>query len=498
MVQRFLCLLLLVFVQGKLIGRHCRRELNPDRLFSWQRREQGKLKRPGLWNGSMEQRCWKSACFTGSISLPRSSPTADPSGQGWRHSAATWRTVIPLTCSRPSCPGWQGSMLRDCGRILPRWTPCLRREPWKMTAAGLTPLEIEETHLSTFSCSTWAGWFRPISANAWIQVVRKLSPRLCWKKPNADSTGLVWSCFSLYWERKDSWSFSSGFSAILGRQLGPRIQRRLAPRRIDLQEDLDLGKRLRPSKWRPTHRFRHRYRRRGLSKRAGASRLLLSWIFKRLAECCELCTVLLAIPLAATVSQHKQPPANTHTPNNIVGRPGPKSRGRLNPQLSFLHLIIWSSLLLQPSRAVQSTDTRVGGSPHLDPPEVLYREHSRLQGSTNHHGVSGCIEQRTGRKRAFLRAQKRAARSGGTRYRGRWYNAAELGVQHDPKLPRTRQPQRSASGRRLAFLSWNASGLTIDRHKELQTWLLTPEGSRVDLVAIQETHWKGQLELQLG
>ena len=194
------------------------------------------------------------------------------------------------------------------------------------------------------------------------------------------------------------------------------------------------------------------------------------------------------------MSQHKQPPPNTHTPNNIVGRPGPKSRGRLNPQLSLLHLFLWSSLLLQPSRAVQSTDTRVGGSPHLDPPEVLYREHSRLQGSTNHHGVSSCIEQRTGRKRAFLRAQKRAARSGGTRYRGRWYNAAELGVQHDPKLPRTRQPQRSASGRRLAFLSWNASGLTIDRHKELQTWLLTPEGSRVDLVAIQETHWKGQLE----
>ena len=93
-----------------------------------------------------------------------------------------------------------------------------------------------------------------------------------------------------------------------------------------------------------------------------------------------------------------------------------------------------------------------------------------------------------------MRAQKRAARSGGTRYRGRWYNAAELGVQHDPPPPRTRQPQCSASGKRLAFLSWNASGLTIDRHKELQTWLLTPEGSRVDLVAIQETHWKGQLE----
>ena len=316
MVQRFLCLLLLAFAQAKLIGRLFRRELNPDRLLTGQRREPGKLKRPGSWNGSMELRCWKSACFTGSISSPRSSLTADLLEQEWRPSVATWRTVIPPICSRPFCLGWQGSMPPDCARTLPRWMPCLKQEPRKMTAAV-------GTRLSTFSCSTWAGWFRPISASAWIRVARRLSPPLFWKKPNADSTGQAWNYFFLYWERKDNWIFSNGFSVILGRRLGPRIQQRPAPQRIDPPDNSDLGTQLRPSKWRPTHRFRQRRRRRGLSKRAG---LLLSWIFKRLAEYCELCTVLLAISAAATVSQHTQPQHSTHTPNITVGRPGPKSR----------------------------------------------------------------------------------------------------------------------------------------------------------------------------
>ena len=33
-------------------------------------------------------------------------------------------------------------------------------------------------------------------------------------------------------------------------------------------------------------------------------------------------------------------------------------------------MVLWCSMLLQLCRAVQSIDTRVGGSPHLEPPEV--------------------------------------------------------------------------------------------------------------------------------
>ena len=194
------------------------------------------------------------------------------------------------------------------------------------------------------------------------------------------------------------------------------------------------------------------------------------------------------------MSKHAQIHHYPDTPLNIVGRPGPKSRGRLNNHMTLLFLMIWSSLLLQPCRAVQSTDTRVGGSPHLDPPGVLQQAAIRLQGSTNHNGVITSNEQRSGRKRAFLRTQKRAARSGGARYRGRWCSASDLGVEHVQRPPRTPTQKRSLTGKRFSFLSWNASGLTVDRHRELQSWLLEQEGSQIDWVAIQETHWKGQFE----
>ena len=50
----------------------------------------------------------------------------------------------------------------------------------------------------------------------------------------------------------------------------------------------------------------------------------------------------------------------------------------------------------------------------------------------------------------------------------------------------------------MSFLSWNASSLSAARNAELQTWLNSEHGNSIDLVAVQETHWKGPLEYRTG
>ena len=43
-------------------------------------------------------------------------------------------------------------------------------------------------------------------------------------------------------------------------------------------------------------------------------------------------------------------------------------------------------------------------------------------------------------------------------------------------------------------MSWNAGSLSAERNLELSTWLNSSEGSNINLVAVQETHWRGPLE----
>ena len=98
------------------------------------------------------------------------------------------------------------------------------------------------------------------------------------------------------------------------------------------------------------------------------------------------------------------------------------------------------------------------------------------------------------RKRAFLRACARASQHGSTIYQGRRLSARQLGVTaREPKPHKPLSPSRPDLDR-LHFLSWNAGSLTTERHRELTTWLDTPEGKQVGLVAVQETHWRGPLE----
>ena len=142
---------------------------------------------------------------------------------------------------------------------------------------------------------------------------------------------------------------------------------------------------------------------------------------------------------------------------------------------------------------------RVGGFPHLEPPEVVTASQPRLCGVTNHNGVfQSSVHPHRTHKHAFVRAQRRATQQGGAIYRGRWFSAEQLGVtqvtRQDHPTPKTPKP----SAARLSFLSWNASSLSAARNAELQTWLNSEQGCSVDILAVQETHWRGPLEYRTG
>ena len=106
----------------------------------------------------------------------------------------------------------------------------------------------------------------------------------------------------------------------------------------------------------------------------------------------------------------------------------------------------------------------------------------------------------TVRKRALLRAINRADRNpnGNTWYKGRLLHRTQLGQgrrhatmaapRHDPPTPRRQ--------RRLRLVSWNAGGLMDTRNQEVQAWLAAEAqaGRPVDIMTIQETCWKQDLE----
>ena len=97
------------------------------------------------------------------------------------------------------------------------------------------------------------------------------------------------------------------------------------------------------------------------------------------------------------------------------------------------------------------------------------------------------------RKRAFLRAQKRAALSGQTQYRGRTYTAAQLQCLATPGQRRTpTTAARPALARpRMPFMIWNCGGLTSVRFKEIRHWIAQHPPM---LIILLETFWKEDLE----
>ena len=141
-------------------------------------------------------------------------------------------------------------------------------------------------------------------------------------------------------------------------------------------------------------------------------------------------------------------------------------------------------------------DTRVAGNSHLKPPGALHAVPSHNDRVANRNGVFLCSNRhpKPARKRAFLRACARASQHGRTVYQGRRLSARQLGVTVQEPRPRKPTTPSKPEANRLHFLSWNAGSLTTERNRELATWLDTPEGRQVGLVAVQETHWRGPLE----
>ena len=99
------------------------------------------------------------------------------------------------------------------------------------------------------------------------------------------------------------------------------------------------------------------------------------------------------------------------------------------------------------------------------------------------------------RKRAYRRAIRRALQHGWTWYRGQILTP-DLVAPHHLKaisldtfddVPSNQIKTHHPKGQRFSCLSWNVSGLSLERWDALQQWILLQD---LDLICLQETHWK--------
>ena len=169
---------------------------------------------------------------------------------------------------------------------------------------------------------------------------------------------------------------------------------------------------------------------------------------------------------------------------NTTSRTGPKS-GHIHTCNRPTHLfqLIWLAVCIYPVQTV-NVDVRVGGLSAM-PPEVPVgtklcgaREASapKPEHSDNHRII----------KRTYSRAFARAARQGGSYYKGRWRSFQWF--QKVPIQPVYLPRPRPAVGaqHRLRVLTWNAGGLTKPTFQELETFI---RDERLDVIFIQETKW---------
>eukprot|EP00435_Cladocopium_sp_Y103_P006280 s4171_g2.t1 len=133
-----------------------------------------------------------------------------------------------------------------------------------------------------------------------------------------------------------------------------------------------------------------------------------------------------------------------------------------------------------------STDIMVSGGAALAAKQHDV-EPEKISGSTCYANIPKSV-----RKRSYLRAARRAHRFGFTWYRGQLVTSKEF-PRPGPSLPssgssRNLAPPQRQMRRRLTCLSWNAGGLSK------ATWDLTlqwiDEQNNIDLIMIQESHWK--------
>ena len=171
-----------------------------------------------------------------------------------------------------------------------------------------------------------------------------------------------------------------------------------------------------------------------------------------------------------------------------------------------LHAVFVLFILLQCITKVTATlEPSIGGSADLRPPECPPYEASRhtQQNGAERNGQSATTGNRQitrpVRKRAFIRAQNRAARHGEAIYRGRRMTATQMGVQPlNNATPKRDHRSTSCPKNAFRYLSWNAGGLTMEKYQELKHWLNTNEAASFHLICIQETQWSSDSEYEFG
>ena len=142
---------------------------------------------------------------------------------------------------------------------------------------------------------------------------------------------------------------------------------------------------------------------------------------------------------------------------------------------------------------------------HNSPPGPTSTPHP-VRPLVNAHGQRLC-QLTPARKRAFKRAQIRAAQDGSTIYRGQRHDlcslsAIRIGNAHQHARPRVRAAPSSPSPHpSLTYVSWNCGGLNAARFTELLAWLHDPgaHGSNPPrIVCVQETKWAASSEFSSG
>ena len=116
------------------------------------------------------------------------------------------------------------------------------------------------------------------------------------------------------------------------------------------------------------------------------------------------------------------------------------------------------------------------------------------EGADSSTRVSNC------QKRSYFRAVRRAQQMGQIWYRGRRLTAQQLGsaltcTPPAPGVPKPRPPpQTRNTGPRLKVCSFNAGGVTTELFSELLLWATE---NQLQVLAIQESHWKADSESSL-
>ena len=447
------------------------------------------------------QRCLRCACTTWRHTSALTTRIEEVPAPSWRHSDGNsapltrgkctpsfvhnWRTRKSGTWTGP-IPLWEASSsVGFCRTILTGWS---RQAP----QTGL---------LGMYASNTWDALPADTSGSTWSLAWQTTWSCIWWDKRMASYTLPPSMHCSRFWTTRVSSGSSNGTKASWTRRTCPNrlLDRARGTRAENVPHARDLGRSLRPLRWRRGRRRRCRYRFRRQRLRRG-----LCLCLHRLLRPLQLYSLFVGRVPGREAAPSSTPVLAEHNPRTTInaltrsGRPGPKSRGKgvihgIRNSRTMLSLLLYLHLISSTAAIPPLADTRVEGNPHLEPSGVgrSSNNHSTLR--TNPTGVSPVTITNPVRKRAFARAQQRARIHGATRYKGRWMSAAELGVEPTPTPAKPQASPRKPAAR-FQYLSWNAGGLHVSRYQELKHWLLQPAASQLDLIAIQETHWQGAQE----